>query len=221
MLKVRYYDLRIDGREAPLGRLIDNARRLRDASLSMVSCTAQDVVLSYSVSRQVRTLSLLSDGTEVVREYPTIDRYRIRIFQSAEGRLFLSAIDPPRSARVVAAALDVLLPGTKVFFEPLAFNAAFVERHTRKFDVARLVSAKIKNFHVYDNAVGRLEVTSRTGLRADIAPFISGKFYEVDSLTYEVVSDLMKGLISYSSNGTVRVSGPIVEVAFPRLESCL
>lgn len=221
MLKIRYFSLRVDAKEGNLANIRAQANELNDSRLILVSSGSQDIVLSYQTVRQIRTVTILDDGSEVTHEYPTIDRYRIRLFEGRERVLFLSIIDPPRSGRVIAGALDILLPNVRVFFEPITFSGPLVEQHTRQFDVAKLVSAKIRNFRVYENAVARLEVSSRSGLLPTIAPFVEGKYYEVESLTYEVISELAKGLVTYSTNGTVRVSGPIVEAAFTSLEACL
>lgn len=220
MLKIRYFSLRFDASNFGLSNIYDLACRVVDSRLTLVSGSGRDMHLLYQSTRLVRTLSILDDGSELTQEYPTIDRYRIRLFEGREGAIFLSVIDPPRSSRVITEAMELLMPGTRVYFEPLVFGAQLVEQHTSQFDVAKLVSAKIKNFKVYDNAVGRLEVSSRTGLLPNIAPFVEGKYFEIESLSYEVISDLTKGLIAYSTNGTVRVSGQIVEAALARLEAC-
>lgn len=221
MLRARYFNLRAEGIVFKLSAIREYACLLNDSRLTAISSNSHEVVLSYQSIRQVRTISILDDGSEQAHDYPTIDRYQLRFCESKERTLYLSVIDPPRSGRIIGEALDLLLPNVRVLFEPVVFSKQIVEQHTSLFDVAKLVSAKIKNFHVYDNAVGRLEVSSRTGLLPTIAPFIEGKYYEVESLSYEVISDLSKGLVTYSTNGTVRVSGPIVEIALSRLEACL
>jgi hypothetical protein len=221
MLKVRYFSLKSNIDCADLSSLRKCAQHLNAPDLKLVSSSKSDIVLSYQTVRQVRTISFLDDGSELAHEHPTIDRYRMRLFEGRERTPFLSVIDPPRSGKVIAGALDRLMPGVRTFFEPITFTDGLIEQHVRQFDVAKLVSAKIRNFRVYDNAVGRLEVSSRTGLLNSIAPFVEGKYYEVESLTYEVISDLTKGLVTYSTNGTVRASGPIVEAVFTRLEACL
>ena len=221
MLKVRYYAVRIECQGGGMSHVHQMARQLSDPRLILISMGKSDVVVSYQAIRYVRTVSLAEDGTEATTEHPTVDRYRIRIFEGSERRLFLSVIDPPRSGRVIASALSLLIPGVRVLFEAVVFGGELIRRHTERFEAAKLVSAKIKNFHIYDNAVGRLEVTSRAGLQNGIAPFVEGKFFEMDSMTYEIVSELKKGLVCYSSSGTVRVSEPIVELAFPLLEALL
>jgi hypothetical protein len=221
MLKVRYFSLKSDTDGTSLTSVQESARNLNDPNLKIVSSSKSDIVLSYQTVRQVRTISFLEDGSEFAQEYPTIDRYRMRLFKGREQSLILSVIDPPRSGKVIASVLDRLMPEVRTFFEPITFTERLVDQHIQQFEVAKLVSAKIRNFRVYDNAVGRLEISSRAGLLSSIAPFVEGKYYEMESLTYEVISNLTKGLVTYSTNGTVRVSGPIVEAAFTRLESCL
>ncbi|WP_175810885.1 hypothetical protein [Burkholderia cepacia] len=123
--------------------------------------------------------------------------------------------------KFIEEVLEKTLAGESYFFEALELTRAVVESHVSRFDAARLVSAKVRDFMVYDGAVGRIEITSKLGLRHDVAPFLEGKYYKIDSLAYEVTNGFTQGLVHYSSNGTIRVSGPLVDVAFPFFESNL
>ena len=146
-----------------------------------------------------------------------MERYSVRFFQAGAG-LVLSLMDPPRGSRVTTEVLSKLVGKDEYFIEPLEINTKMILGHISNFDSARLVSAKIRDFKVYDNAIGRLEISSKDGLAEEIAPFLVGKYHKVDSLTYEVTHQFKRALICYASSGTVRVSGPLVETAFSTFE---
>lgn len=218
MLKVRYFRFKTAGGITALKRAVN---RLDHRSPVVVTRLEDaDIVFTHTVSREVQVIEALPDGEEVVKSYPSIERRLIRAFMR-DDNVFFSIVDPPRSGRAMSDALSVLLPDVQFFLEPLEISLPLITAHTKNFSSARLVSAKVRDFQVTTSSVGRLEVTSKEGLPEEIAPFLEGKFYRLDSVAYEVTHDFTRGLITYSSNGTVRVSGPLVDVAFPSFESVL
>ena len=217
MLKIRYYKLRVP-QEDGVASLAYSAYKIGpESGISVLECTSRNLVLRYTFTKQIETIQILSDGSEVRSQISTMERYSVRFFQAGAG-LMLSLMDPPRGSRVTTDILSKLVGKDEYFIEPLEINTKMIRGHISSFDSARLVSAKIRDFKVYDNAIGRLEISSKDGLAEEIAPFLAGKYHKIDSLTYEVTHQFKRGLICYVNSGTVRVSGPLVETAFPTFE---
>lgn len=217
MLKIRYYKLRVTS-EFGVTSLSASAYKLgRENGVSVLESSPNNLVLRCTFTKQIETTQILTDGTEVRNQIPTMEQYSVRFFQTGKG-LILSLLDPPRGSRVTTEVLGKLLGENDYYIEPLEINADMIRKHISGFDSARLVSAKVRDFKVYDNAVGRLEISCKDGLANEIAPFLVGKYHKVDSLTYEVTHQFKRGLICYVNTGTVRVSGPLVETAFPTFE---
>lgn len=219
MLKIRYYRLRLPS-EASLATLESASYRARSYGVSVLRASTDELVLRYTLTRHIETIQILEDGSEVRTAIPTMDQCSLRFF-SRGHQFVLSILDPPRGLRIASEVLARLVGEREFFLEPLEITAPLVRQHVERFDSARLVSAKVRDFRVSDTAVGRLEVTSKGGLDDSIAPFLEGRYYRVDSLTYEITHQFQRGLVNYASNGTVRVSGPLVEIAFPVFEQLL
>lgn len=219
MLKIRYYRIRVPSAKN-LASLEAAAYRARPSGVTVLRASSTELVLKYARARQLEAIQVLDDGSEVKTSIPTIEQCSMRIFGSS-SEFILSLLDPPRGQRVAVEILSHLLEAEEFFIEPLEVTSALIQRHVGLFDAARLVSAKVRDFKVSDTAVGRLEVTSKSGLPDEIAPFLLGKYYRMDSFTYEVTHQFQRGLVHYASSGTVRVSGPLVEVAFPEFEKLL
>lgn len=220
MLKIRYYKLRMST-GAGVSTLTSTAYRVgKNGGISVVQASSNELFLQYTITRQIEATQIMSDGSEVRTFVPTMERHSIRIFQAAEG-LVLSLLDPARGSKVTTEVLSKLVGKEDYFIEPLEISTKMVRVHVSYFDSARLVSAKVRDFRVYDSAVGRLEVSSKEGLTDEIAPFLAGKYHKIDSLTYEITHQFKRGLICYSTSGTVKVSGPIVEVVVPTFERLL
>lgn len=218
MLKVRYIRLKLNS--ALLNNLTKRVRDLESQQLRVIQVDSSGVVLLYTTTRHLSALEILGDGTERKISIPTMERHSLRIFK-AGMHVYMALLDPPRGSRVQNEVLSLIAPSQDYFIEPVEISKQLISQHVEQFDFARLVSAKVRDFRISDSAVGRLEVTSKEGLDADIAPLLNGKFYRIDSMTYEITHQFKKGLVTYMSNGTLRVTSPLVELAFPEFEAVL
>lgn len=220
MLKVRYFRIQLPrGISGFLDAVTRKANATINLPLRIVRSSKKEAVFNYAFSRLISIRKILEDGSEAIDTLPTIDVYSLRLFQTEKNQ-YLSIIDPPRGARLISELLDHVLGDDEYFLEPLELTPELIKRHAGRFDSARLVSAKVRDFEVYEGAVGRLEITSQSGLMPNIAPFLENKFHRVDALTYEVTQHFTQGLVYYYRNGTLKVSSPLIELAFPSFESC-
>lgn len=217
MLKIRYFSLKLP---CSISEFSTKARRHRSSAASRIAVVrdaSDDLVLTHTSVRYVTVTQIADDGTITRESVPTMDQTSLRIFGRGD-RTFLSVLNPGRSVRSLEQVIQQVVGDDAFFYQPLEITRELIDRHVARFETARLVSAKVRDFKVYDEAVGRLEISSKSGLQSSIAPFLDGKFYRIDALAYEVTHDFTQALIWYSSSGTLRVSGPLVEVAFPLFE---
>lgn len=217
MLKVRYYRVRLSKNAPRLPDVVERAAK-QDPNLKIIHVGRGETVFTYSVLRSVVIRRRLEDGSEEIDSISTLDIHNVRCFYAGSMDC-LSIVDPPRGGRVIAQILDSLAGDGNYFFEPLEISAALIARHIKSFDSAKMVSARIRDFEAYPGAVGRLEISSQDGLEPGIAPFVSGKFYRLESMTYAVTKNYTHGLVYYHSNGTLKVTGPMVDTAFPSFEA--
>jgi hypothetical protein len=219
MVKLRYVKLRIGQKGFESLRL--KAENSHSKSLDVILSDPKNLLIKYTCIRHLSAIEYLDDGTEIKTPIPTMEQYSVRFFQSAGGHVYISVLDPPRGGRLINDILSSILGDGDYFLEPLELGEEMIAKHISKFDSARLVSAKVRDFRVYDNAVGRLEVTSKDGLPPEIAPFLEGRFHRIDSVTYEIIHGFEKGLVTYLSTGTIRITGPLASTAFPSFEAGL
>lgn len=219
MLKVRYFKVKIPNGIIGFSKSAASLATIDNSPLRVIQSSKSEVVFNYACSRLVAIRRISGDGSETIESIQTVDIHNLRLFEGKDNQ-YLSIIDPPRSARLLTEMLDRIIGNDQFFIEPMEFSPELIMAHATKFDSARLVSAKVRDFEVYEGAVGRLEISSQNGLIQTIAPFLENKFYRVDALTYEVSQKYTQGLIYYYRNGTLKVSDPLVDLAFPTFESC-
>ncbi|MFM0565646.1 hypothetical protein [Paraburkholderia sediminicola] len=160
------------------------------------------------------------DGEVVWDSVETVDRVAVKI-QISKQRTVISAINSPRSVKFVDALMSELCQGGRYFFESMEIDEALVKKHVSRFDTARLVSAKVRDFAVYEGAVGRFEVTSKNGLMENIAPLLQGKYYKMDSLTYEVTHKFSSFLVTYMNGGGIKINEDYLDLLLPTFERLL
>jgi hypothetical protein len=220
MLKVRYFRIQISREISGFIEAITKRTSFSDnSSIEINRISKEDVAFDYALPRLIPIRRIAEDGSQSIETISTIDIYSLRFFRTDKNQ-YLSIVDPPRGARLITSLLDQILGGGQYFLEPMELTPDIISKHVKKFESARLVSAKVRDFEVYKGAVGRLEITSQSGLMPCIAPFLENKFHRIDALTYEVSQHFNQGLVYYYRNGTLKASGPLVELAFRNLESC-
>ncbi|MBC7489734.1 MAG: hypothetical protein H7240_06935 [Glaciimonas sp.] len=218
MTKVRYFKFRM--RTVSTIEDIGYPGTWNNGAISVLTFSKNEMVATFRIMREIFTVQYLPDGSIIPGVASTMEQHQIRIF-CRNSQLYIALIDPPRGAKVISDFLTYISMGREFFIESLEISRELIEGHIIKFESAKLISAKIKDFHIYDKAVARLEVTSKEGLRSDIAPILEGKFHRTESLTYEVMHKFRKGLITYLANGTVRISALLVEYGLPSFEQQL
>jgi len=216
MLKTRYFRVRIPS-DVSMEKLAKAARKRGRPALDLLQAGPNEIALVLTSQRVLRTVQYLADGSTSLGTATTMERCSVRIFRSGD-ELFLSVQDPPRGTKHVAETLDILVENGDYFFEAFELTTTVIERHLSIFQSSKLVSAKVRDLQIFERAVARLEVSSKEGLSEGIAPILEGKFYRIDSLTYEVVQDFKRGLVCYGANGTIRMSSPISESGFVGFE---
>ncbi|UOD27678.1 hypothetical protein INH39_19460 [Massilia violaceinigra] len=221
MLKFRYFQIRVPCSFDELARMaVSGGADNSTPEIGVVKQLKGQIFLRSSFTRFIAANTLSNDGVIVATNVPTVDVYAIRIFVENK-KLFLCCSDPPRGSRFVSEILSKILREDNYFFESIEINHELISKHIVNFSGCKLVSAKVRDFHVYNGAVGRLEISSQDGLAEDIAPFLKGKHYKIDALAYAISHGLSHGLIYFSRNGTLRVSDALAEIAIPLFESAL
>jgi hypothetical protein len=221
MLKCRYFQLRLPCSFNELMQMASDVLPSDSApDVSIVRKLKGQIILQTSFTRYLSTRMIAPGGEVIVNSIPTIDTYHVKIFE-VNKKHFLCCNDPPRGAKFVQDLLSNLLRSDRYFFESIELDQALISAYIKNFNTAKLVSAKVRDFHVYGNAVGRLEISCYEGLMDGIAPFLYGKHYKVDAFTYAISHGLCHGLIYFSKNGTLRISDSLKEVAIPLFERVL
>lgn len=167
----------------------------------------------------VATFSLDSQGNSTRQVVDTVDSLVCRFFSAGET-VWLRIDDPPRSPRDFLNALEAV-SGFGFSAEPQSFSAKQQSQLLQRCDESRMVGLKLVGSSAEHRLVARIEIASKEGILPDQLGFLEELQYTVDHASYEVVQDRVKGQVTFTTSGAVRVSGALLPFIVAQLEALL
>lgn len=124
----------------------------------------------------------------------------------ADGRWLIRFVNPKRNMSPLLNSIGIALShGFSV--DPITFTKKAPDSVLQKVDASKITGLKITNVVVAKDTVGRFEFVSKSGLNESSLKFLSKMQYMRDQVSYELTYKGVKGQMTYSSNGTVKISG--------------
>jgi len=158
-------------------------------------------------------------GAPVYQEIDSISFTDFSIV-SIDGQTFLRVENPGRSIRELLNALESIIglgfTSKLVTFEHVRPTTIF-----EKIKTVRLIGFKVLGVVLDEDLVARMEFASKQGMTLAQMKFLEGRPYKVDSATYEMVHEGIRGQLSFLSNGTVKVSGQLAPKLMQLIEKDL
>ncbi|MEQ6306660.1 hypothetical protein ABN448_05535 [Delftia acidovorans] len=129
-----------------------------------------------------------------------------------EGAIFLRIENAGKNIRDLLNSLETLI-GMGFTAKPVTFESGRPTAVFHSVDSVKLVGLKVVGAVVADDLVARMEFASKEGMDIQRMEILSNLKYKVDNAVFEVVFEGIRGQISFSANGSVKISGQIA----PRL----
>lgn len=129
-----------------------------------------------------------------------------------DGETFLRIENPGRNIRDLLNALESMV-GLGFTSKLLTFEKAKPTTVFESIQAFKLVGLKIVGAVVEEDLVARMEFASKQGMVVEKMKLLEGLRHKVDSATYELVYEGIRGQLAFSSSGAVKVSGQLA----PRL----
>ena len=82
-----------------------------------------------------------------------------------------------------------------------------------RVEVAKLIGLKVTDAVLGKDLLARMEFSSKDGITQEKLAVLDGVHHKIDSASYELIYGGVKGLLSFSSTGMIKVSGQLA----PRL----
>lgn len=150
-------------------------------------------------------------GTPSYQEVASVNFTDFAIIES-DGETFLRIENPGRNIRELLNALESMV-GLGFTSKLLTFEKAKPTTVFERIQAFKLIGLKVVGAVVEEDLVARMEFASKQGMVVEKMKLLEGLHHKVDSATYELLYEGVRGQLSFSSGGTVKVSGQLA----PRL----
>lgn len=218
--RFRWYRLRIPNDNNRLISVIMEHPLINDQDFGFVY--VDDSKFRFLWRTKITVTRLDDSGETLFEEVETINVTSFSIVYVASD-VFLRIENPGRTIRELLNALEILL-GFGFTAKPLTFEHSKPTSIFEFIKVTKLVGLKIVGAVVGTDLVSRMEFASKQGMIVEDISILSNLDYKIDSAIYELVYSGIKGQMSFSSNGIVKVSGQLapkiihlIEVDLPYL----
>lgn len=146
-------------------------------------------------------------GAPFYQEIATVNFTDFAIL-NIDGQSFLRIENPGRSIRDLLNAVESLV-GLGFTCKPVTFEKKKPTTVFESIDVIKLIGLKVVGAVFDEDLVARMEFVSKQGITPEKLTILNGVPHKTDSASYELIYGGIKGVLSFNSNGTVRVSGQL------------
>lgn len=150
-------------------------------------------------------------GAPFYQEIATVNFTDFAIL-NIDKQSFLRIENPSRSIRELLNAIESLV-GLGFTCKQVTFEKKKPTTVFESIDVIKLIGLKVVDAVLDEDLVARMEFASKQGITSEKLTVLNGIPYKTDSASYELIYGGIKGVLSFNSNGAVRVSGELA----PRL----
>ena len=147
------------------------------------------------------------DGNSKVNEVDNLSVTKLSIINVNKTE-FIRIEDPGRNSKDLFNVLESIL-GFGFTSNLITFDDPRSMSIFENVQVSKILGLKIAGAVVDSDLIARMEFVSKQGMKIERIPPLRGLNYKVDSLTFEVLIEGVKGNVSISSNGLVKVSGQL------------
>jgi hypothetical protein len=167
----------------------------------------------------VPVLGIDAAGNQTRELVQSIDYFVFAVFASKDD-VWVRIEDPPRGTQAFFNSLE-LVTGPGLSVEPYAFSQKQQMAVLSHFDESRLVGMRGVGTSTELKLVARIEVASKAKIDTERLPFLRGLQYTVDHSSFEVTQARLRGNLTFTASGTVKVSGPLQPFIVAQLENYL
>lgn len=208
-VKYRWYRIRLVRKEQDLGKLLARRPLAEGADFGFYRAESQKGEESFRFvwRTTVTTTRVLDDGEAAVEQFQSFDVIGFSIL--SVGRLLLMRVENPnRNSRDLMNAIEGIA-GFGFSCAAVTFEHARPVLLFDRIDESRLVGLKLAGAVIGEDLVARMEFVSRRGIDLEKMKILRGLQYKLDVAVFDCSFRGLKGQVSISSGGLVRLSGPL------------
>lgn len=222
--RFRWYRIQLPREAASLPSVIDSRPLTPDASFgfSRVEGTIGTTVYRFLWRTTIVVTQFDDSGAPSFQEVASVNFTDFAVLPVA-GDTFLRIENPGRNIRDLLNALESLV-GLGFTSRPITFEKARPTTVLESVEATKLVGLKVVGAVVDEDLVARIEFASKQGMLVEKMKLLDSLRYKQESASYELLFEGIRGQLTFSSSGLVKVSGQLapqlvhlIELDLPKL----
>lgn len=134
--------------------------------------------------------------------------------------VFLRVENPGRNIRELLNALESLV-GMGFVTKPITFEKQNPVTIFKDIDISKLIGLKVVGAVIDKDLVAKMDFISKQGINIENVSILNNIKYTVDLATYELICDGIRGQVTYTTNGLIKISGQLAPKLISIIESDL
>lgn len=143
--------------------------------------------------------------------------FSIRIVDS---KTYLRLENPGRNIKEFFNSLETII-GLGFSITPIAFYNVKPDTIFDELNVNTLVGLKIVDAVIEKDLLAKMDFVSKQGINLKKIDLLKDLEYRIDSASYELIYEGIKGQVTFSSSGLVKISGKLAPKLIPLIENKL
>ncbi|MBA8735802.1 hypothetical protein [Chromobacterium violaceum] len=156
---------------------------------------------------KVVVTQLDENGDPAYQEVETVNFTDFAII-NIDDAVFLRIENPGRSIKELLNALESMI-GLGFTCKLITFDKKKPTTVFEDIEVIKLIGLKVTGAVLGEDLVARMEFASTEGITPEKLTVLANVPHKTDSASYELIYGGLRGLLSFNSNGTVKVSGQL------------
>ncbi|WP_157890325.1 hypothetical protein [Marinobacterium aestuarii] len=200
---------------------------IRDANISVdrengfhiVNESNEEIDFKFYWRSKLVATNIDVDGNAAYHEISTLSDQDVTLTNFESGCL-LRLNNPNRNFRELFNAMEKIV-GMGFSIKPLSVSSSEVDSILSRMDVSKLNRIRLSGSLKENEIVARIELAAKEGIELSKVKLLDDVKYNSESASYELMFKGVKGSLSYSSTGLVKISGELSSYILHLLEDTI
>ncbi len=206
LARFRWYRIQLPKSVIDLSNLLKSRPFSQNADFGFLSVEGLmgEEIFRFLLRTKIPIPQYHGDGNSVYREVDSVSVTDFSILK-VEEVFFIRVENPGRNIRDLLNAIEMLV-GLGFTSRPVTFEKKTPERVLELADSSKLIGLKIVGAVVGEDVVARMEFASKGGIDINKLETLNDVKYKVESASYDLIFEGLRGHLTFTSSGLVRVT---------------
>jgi hypothetical protein len=174
---------------------------------AIIEGNSEELSFRFFYRTNIQVTKLSDDGSTVIESISSVNFTDFSFVTMAE-LTFLRIENPGKNIRELLNTIESIV-GFGFMAKPLSFDKVSPSTVFSSMDTSKLIGLKVVGAVIGKDLIARMEFASKNGIDINEIKPLENLDYKLSSASYELFFEGIKGQMSYSSGGLVKISGQL------------